>query len=247
MELTVRRPSQQTILLSYLVFITALSLLKDYRVMILLVFLINLFSLFYFRKLYKSYFFKYVFLLPLFTFFVGAFSIFNFVNPGRQIFYIAENFYITDNGLKAFCNFYFRVLAISSVSGLYIMNIGETGFLKGLKGLRIPDEIILIFSLTLRYIKIFLGDVCDFYIAKKLRLVNPPGTIKELKWSSSRTFLLFKKGLKESIEVNTGLKLRGAAGVVRYPAVDGLKKTDFVYIIVILIVVCGILLIDRGL
>ncbi len=243
----IQRPSQSTILLSYLFFVIAISLLKDYQVMILIILFINLFSLFYLRKMYKSYFLKYILLLPLFTLFVGFFSIFNLLTPGRQILYITENLYITDKGLQAFFNFYFRMLAISSLSGLYIMNTGEGNFLRALKGLKVPDEVILIFSLTLRYIKIFLKDFYDFYIARKLRLLDRHGTLWELRWTSSRAFLLFKKGLKESIDLNRGLELRGAPGRVRYPSVEGFKKTDFIYIIAIIIVIGGILLIDRGL
>lgn len=196
---------------------------------------------------YRVYLLKYVLLLPLFTFFVGVFSIFNFITLGSPIFRISEDFYITDNGLRAFCNFYFRVLAISSVSGLYIMNIGKEDFLRGLKGLRIPDEIILIFSLTLRYITIFLGDVYDFYIAKKLRLVKPLKSLQELRWVSSRAFLLFKKALNKSIEVNNGLKLRGAVGRIKYPSSQNLRIIDFIYIIITLIVISGIFFIGKGL
>lgn len=243
----IQRPSQSTILLSYLFFIIAISLLNDYRVMILIILFINLLSLFYLRKMYKAYCLKYILLLPLFTLFVGFFSIFNLLTPGRQILYLTENFYITDNGLRAFFNFYLRVLAISSLSGLYIMNTGESNFLRALKGIRVPDEVILIFSLTLRYIKIFLKDFYDFYIAKKLRLLNRHGTLWELRWTSSRAFLLFKRGLKESIDVNRGLELRGVLGAVRYPSVEGFKKMDFIYIICVIIVISGILLIDRGL
>lgn len=243
----IQRPSSGTILLSYFLFIIALSLLRNYKIMIISAFCINLFSLIVPGVKYKSLFVRYILILPLFTLFVGLFSIFNVVTRGAPVFQITRNFYITDNGLNALFNLYFRVLAISSLSGLYIMNTGEGNFLRALKSIRVPDEVILIFSLTLRYIKIFLKDFYDFYIARKLRLLNRHGTLWELRWTSSRAFLLFKKGLKESIDLNRGLELRGALGAVRYPSVEGFKKIDFIYIIGVIIVISGILLIDRGL
>jgi energy-coupling factor transporter transmembrane protein EcfT len=206
---------------------------------------INIFAALLLQVKYMTFLFRFVIILPLFSLLAGGFAIFNFVTPGEALIYLTNNIYITEKGLMAFLKFYLRILNVSSLTGIYIMKGGGAEFLRGLKGLNAPEEIILIFSLTLRYIQIFAKDLQDFLIAKKLRIFNPAGTLEELKWTGSRAFLLFKKGIKESMDVNRGLILRGAIDRIKYPAVDKMNQADFICLIITGLIVAGVVIVDR--
>lgn len=232
-------------LLLYLIFLIGCVFLNNYKIMLLLIFTASTIAYLLFNVDFKKYFIRFFLLLPLFSFFVGFFAIFNFITPGNMLLKFTENFYITDRGVRAFLHFYLRILLISSITGIYVMKTEETDFLRAFKSLHLPGEFVLIFLLTLRYIKIFLKDIEDFLNAKKIRIIVPAGFPGEIRWVGSRAFLLFEKGLRDSIEVTRGLVLRGAAGSVKYPEPEKMKGTELILIILTGFTMAGILIIDR--
>lgn len=241
------KPSPQAKLLLYLIVLIAAVILKNYKMMLGIIILSSVLAVILLKWDLKNFFLKFLIMIPLFSFLIGLFAIFNFITPGDIVLRFTDTFYVTDKGLRAFLNFYLRILTISSISGLYIMNTKGGEFLKGLKWLKIPGEIILIFSLTLRYIEIFSRDVSDFLVAKKLRIFNPMGTIQEIRWTGSRAFLLMSRGIKESIDVSKGLALRGATEDIKYPAPEPINGLDLIFIMTMALIAAGFVVIDRNL
>jgi energy-coupling factor transporter transmembrane protein EcfT len=231
-------------LFSYLIVISGIALLKNYIIMCVVICISSISALIFIEK-YKKYFFNFFVIIPLFSLLIGFFAMFNLITAGNSIFEISENFYITDRGLHAFLNFILRIISISSVTGLYVMTASPGDFLNGLRALKFPDELLLLFLLTFRYIRIFAEDVFDFFNAKKLRVVAPFGLTKEIKWTGSRAFLLFRRGIYDAVETGRGLSVRGAIDGLKYPGAPQMSYEEIFIVITTLIITAGLILIDR--
>jgi len=197
----------------------------------------------------KSRFKKYIieFLLPVsaFTFFAGIFSIFSLIVPGEPLISLNSKIAVTREGINAFLLFFLRTATALSVTGLYAIDSYEGEFPEALKWLRFPDEIIFIFSMAIKHIKIFIKDLKEFVIAKRLRVIRKNSLLEELKLIASRSGLLFKKAERSAYEINMGFRIRIAAEKIRYPETEKTGFRGFIFLFLFISLSVILVLFDR--
>ncbi len=203
-------------LIIFLISIFIISLLKVIPVFIIILIVANLYALLVLRK-YRSYI---KFILPVFviTFFIGLPSVLSVISPGKSIITINGSG-ITEEGVNIFLRFFLRTASIVSIAGIYVLiqEIGE--FIRAMKFLKVPDEVIFVFLVMMRYMKIFEEELNEFLVAKRLRVLGKHRTYDELKWTAVRSGLLFKKLLNAVNEMKMALNLRFAGKRIVLPLI----------------------------
>src|SRR5208283_2056506 len=86
-------------------------------------------------------------------------------------------------------------LRVSNSVALSLLIISTTPFhevVRALKMLRVPDEFLMIFTLTYKYIFIYAATVHKLYLARKSRLAVPAGGAEGRAWAAGRMAFIFR-------------------------------------------------------
>ncbi len=203
-------------LIIFLTLLFVISLLKVIPIFIIILILANLYALLVLKR-YRTYI---KFILPVFiiTFFIGLPSVLNVVSPGKPIISI-NGYGITEEGINIFLRFFLRSASIVSVAGIYAFMQGPGEFIRAMKFLKVPDEVIFILLIAIRYIKIFEKELNEFLIAKRLRVPGKHGTYDELRWTAMRSGMLFKKSFNAVSEMKMAVNLRLAGKRIILPII----------------------------
>lgn len=98
-----------------------------------------------------------------------------FITPGIEIIRFNMGFYvliISFEGLYNMLSFIVRVTAAASIFTIFMMYIGWYGVIEGLRGLKIPEEIVLLIAFFMKYVSIFLREILKILVARESRLLS---------------------------------------------------------------------------
>ncbi|HMK60293.1 MAG TPA: energy-coupling factor transporter transmembrane component T [Dissulfurispiraceae bacterium] len=191
---------------------------------------IFIFILALFCRLNLISFYKKVILMGfLFGFLISAPSSLNIIVPGKVVlplivlshpvsfwlFDVPQVIGITDSGISLVSLLTLRVLNSLSISFLILYTTPFADIIKALKVFRVPDALLVMISMTYKYIFIFAHIVSDMYLAKKARLVRGSSRKEAREWIAGRIAFVFKKTQIECEEVFKAMTARGFSGEVR--------------------------------
>ncbi|HMK56623.1 MAG TPA: energy-coupling factor transporter transmembrane component T [Dissulfurispiraceae bacterium] len=193
----------------------------------------------------------------IFGFLISAPSALNLIVPGKVvlpllvlshpgslwIFDIPQVIGITDSGISLVSLLTLRVLNSLSISFLILYTTPFAEIIKALKIFRVPDALLIIISMTYKYIFVFAHIVADMYLAKKARLARGNGRREARQWIAGRIAFVFKKTQIECEEVFKAMTARGFSGEVRIFHHQDIKIKDWAAGVCLLSASAGFLLI----
>lgn len=222
--------------------VLTVSIVKEIRYQIIVMFFV--YFLIFISKVKISDFLKLI-SLPVFLFglVIPSFSVFNFITPGEIVFSVFKlkseaDFFviklpscigISKEGLSVFFLLFLRVFNSVSISFFVMVTVGLSNFFIGMKFFRIPDFLITIFFLTLKYLEIFSRIIIDMYMSRKSRVYNS-FLKKERKWLFFVIFYLFKKSIKKQNDIFNSMLSRGFSGNFHIRKLPKFNKIDYAFV-----------------
>jgi energy-coupling factor transporter transmembrane protein EcfT len=217
----------QTKLIVFLYFILLISLVKSLTAEIIIASLILLFHLItspYFLKLLK----RILFFTLIFGFLIAFPSSLHLVNMGKVVYPLLNlghsfDFWIyhipsvigfTAEGLKGMGLLTFRVFNSISISLLFINTTPFNDIVKGLKLFRIPDSLLMIFSLSYLYVVILSNSILESYLALKARIFGSVDEKKIQQIVAGRISHIFKMSRRHFEKTYQAMLARGYTGEV---------------------------------
>jgi len=178
---------------------------------------------------------KYTFLFGLVVTFP---ALFNVITPGEIIFPVIElersqewwlyqipqQIGITSQGLQAVSMLNLRVLNSMATASLIMHTTPFGDMMKALRVFRIPDALLLIVTLSHKYIFILAKTIDDMFLARKSRLAGSVHDREARAWIAGRMGHLFRKSRMKYEEIFRAMEARGFCDEVRFPAFDRLDN-----------------------
>jgi len=221
--------------------IVAVSLKKSAFALLFIVVALALLALFSKVKLFSLYG-RVVPLAFFFGFLVSATAMLNVISPGAivipmfelsapysfWIYSVPQQIGITEEGIGVCSILTLRVFASLSLSFLMLATTPFTEIVKALKMFRTPDTLLLIITLTYKYIYLFAQIIVDMYQAKKARLVLGVSASEFRSWSAGRMATVFRRAGQRVDDIYRAMLSRGFSGEIRLPGKSALKTSDAV-------------------
>ncbi len=193
---------------------------------------LNVFAL-YKRVLFWSFIFGVLTALP---------SAFNVITKGELIFpiirlseshrfwvyQIPQEIGITREGIFVVMMLSLRVMNSLSLSFFVLYTTPFPEIIKALKIFKVPDSLLMIVTLSYKYIFILAKMVEDMHLAKKSRLVGQATHAEARKWIAGRMSFLFIKSRKRCEEIFKAMLGRGFSGNINTYRVKKLRARDWV-------------------
>jgi cobalt ECF transporter T component CbiQ len=176
----------------------------------------------------------------LFGFLVIFPSAFNVVTPGELIlpvitlprpyefliYHIPEEIGLTRQGVDGVMMLCLRMMNSLAISFLVIHTTPFHRIIKALQVFRVPQALLLVITLSYKYIYIFSKTVEGMYFARKSRLVGMVRDDEARDWVAGRIAHMFRKSMSRYEEVFRAMVARGFAEEVRLSDIGGLTTTD---------------------
>jgi cobalt/nickel transport system permease protein len=131
------------------------------------------------------------------------------------IYRIPAEIGITRAGMYAVAIVTSRVANSLAISFFVLSTTPFPEIIKALKVLRVPDALLMIITLTYKYMFIFARTVEDMHLAKKSRLAGGVSDAEARRWIAGRIAVLFRKSRLRSEEIYKAMRARGFSGDVR--------------------------------
>jgi cobalt/nickel transport system permease protein len=177
-----------------------------------------------------------------FGFLVSAPAMLNVILPGTivapiidlpvsysfWIYSIPQQIGITEEGIGVCFMLTLRVFDSLSLSFLMLATTPFAEIVKALKLFRIPDELLLIITLTYKYIYLFAQTITDMYRAKKARLVLGVSASEFRNWSAGRMVTIFRKTEQRVDDIYRAMLSRGFSGEIRLPRKPAVRASDLI-------------------
>ncbi|HCL81534.1 MAG TPA: hypothetical protein DHW81_04680 [Nitrospiraceae bacterium] len=116
-----------------------------------------------------------------------------------------------------------RVINSVSLSFLVLYTTPFADIIRALKVFKVPDAVLMIITLTYKYIFIFAKTIEDMHLAKKSRTVGGINNKEAREWIAGRIAFMFKKSRQRCEDVFNAMIARGFSDTV---AIYGFKKMD---------------------
>ncbi len=188
--------------------------------------------------------------VPLFTGLVVFPTLFNVVRPGTPLlvlFHLGQpvklgywtipgSVAITKEGLAAAVLLILRVGASVSLAVLLTLTTRWNTLLKALSVLRIPAVFLTVLEMTYRYIFLLLQTSTDMFMARRSRLVGRVDSREERRFVTSAMGNLWGKTAACSEEVHSAMLARGYAGLPKSLVRFEMKRSDWVWMALVLII-----------
>ncbi|MGC8494238.1 MAG: cobalt ECF transporter T component CbiQ [Syntrophobacteraceae bacterium] len=188
--------------------------------------------------------------VPLFTAVLVFPALFNIVRPGTPLvvlfhlsgpvklgyFTIPAEVAITRQGTASAALLLLRVGASVSLAVLLTLTTRWNALLKALGALRIPSVFLSVLEMTYRYIFLLLGASSDMFLARRSRFVGRAAPREERKFVTSAMGNLWCKTAALSEEVHGAMVSRGYVGVPRSIVRFEMKRSDWAWIFLVLVV-----------
>ncbi len=132
-----------------------------------------------------------------------------FLTPGPSLWLLPCGWKITITGAQSALFLLLRVSTSISWASLLILTTPWNDLLKALGKLHLPDEIVLILSMTYRYIHMLLHESVEMFLSRKSRLLKKLPPKKEHELLGATSGVLLERSLKVSEEVYLAMQSRG--------------------------------------
>jgi cobalt ECF transporter T component CbiQ len=183
---------------------------------------------------------KIVGLTFVFGFLVVFPSAFNIVTPGQLvlpvitlsqpyefiIYHIPEEIGITRQGIDGVMMLCLRMMNSLAISLLVIYTTPFHRIIRALQVFRVPPALLLVITLSYKYIFIFAKTIEDMYFARKSRLVGMVKDHEARIWVAGRIAHMFRKAMSRYEEVFRAMVARGFAEEVRLSDIGKLTAVD---------------------
>lgn len=131
------------------------------------------------------------------------------------IYRIPEEIGITREGMHAVAIVTARVANSLAISFFVLFTTPFPEIIRALKVLKVPDALLMIITLTYKYMFTFAKTVEDMHLAKKSRLAGGVSDAEARRWIAGRIAVLFRKSRLRSEEIYKAMRARGFSGDVR--------------------------------
>jgi cobalt ECF transporter T component CbiQ len=177
-----------------------------------------------------------------FGFFVSAPAMLSVISPGKVvvpilelsrpfafwIYSIPQHIGITEEGIIICSMLTLRVFASLTLSFLIVATTPFSEIVRALKLFRVPDTLLLILTLTYKYVYLFAQMITDMYRAKKVRLVLGISTSEFRRWSTGRMVTVFRKTEQRVDDIYHAMLCRGFPGEIRLLGEPAFKSSDMI-------------------
>ncbi len=134
----------------------------------------------------------------------------------------------TMEGLTGLLLLTLRVLNSLTLTFLLLFTTPFTDIIKALKTYRVPDTVLLIITLTYKYMLTFARTIEDIHLAKKSRMAGSVSGAEMRRWLAGRMAFLFRKSQMRFEEVYKAMQGRGFSGTIEVYAFRKLSSLDWV-------------------
>lgn len=176
-------------------------------------------------------------LVFIFGFLIALPSAFNVITKGEVIlpvihlsrsydfwiYHVPETIGITREGISGVAILTLRVLNSIALSFLILYTTPFSEIIRALKVFRAPDAILMIITLTYKYIFIFAKTVEGMHLAKKSRMSGEATNTEARKWIAGRIAFMFRKTQQRCEEVFKAMLGRGFSDTIK---LYGFRKMD---------------------
>ncbi|MHB1006772.1 MAG: cobalt ECF transporter T component CbiQ [Chloroflexota bacterium] len=167
--------------------------------------------------------------VPFFALVVALPAIFNVITPGRLvvelvdlgapwqwgIFSLPQHIGLSEQGLRSAATLVLRVGTSVALAVLLVSTTRWATLLRALEALRLPSSLVLILSMTYRYVVLFLRTADAMFLARESRRVGRLSGPAQRHWVASAGGALLGKSFHLSGEVYLAMLSRGFRGEVR--------------------------------
>ncbi len=143
------------------------------------------------------------------------------------IYHIPETVGLTKEGLYGVLMLGSRVINSLTAVSLLLHTTPFSEVIRALKVFRLPDTMLMVVSLTYKYLFIFLGTVEEMHLARKSRLAGAEKKSEARKWVAGRMALMFTKTQLRCEEIYRAMKGRGFPGTIRVYGFRRLNGLDW--------------------
>ena len=172
------------------------------------------------------FFFKRVWLVPLYTAIIALPATLNWVTPGAPVWILhqferdirfgpwalPEMLAITDNGLSAGLLFVLRVAVSVSLVVLLVLTTPWQRLLRALRILGVPQFFVFALGMTYRYAHLLLNLMLELQLGKKSRTLRATPWSQDQKWVAAQMGYLFKRSQNLGENVYSAMLARGFRG-----------------------------------
>jgi cobalt/nickel transport system permease protein len=176
----------------------------------------------------------------IFGFLVVFPSALNIVTPGELIlpvihlsqpyefiiYHIPEEIGLTRQGIDGVMILCLRMMNSLAISLLVIYTTPFHRLIKALHVFRVPQALLLVITLSYKYIFIFAKTIEGMYFARKSRLVGMVRNDEARIWAAGRIAHMFRKAMSRYEEVFRAMVARGFAEEVRLSDIGKLTAVD---------------------
>lgn len=247
-------------LLGFLALIVTVSLLRSpwaiwggYLLTILLAKTSRLGMLFLLKRVWFS--------IALFAAALAVPTLFNVITPGEPLwvlmdlgkarvvgpFHLPAELVVTRQGVLVAAVFVGRVATSLTLALLLTLTTPWSRLMEALQVLKVPQTVILILTMTYRYLVLLVRSVVELHLARKSRTLRYRGTREEQRWAASRIGFLFSKAFRLSQQLYLAMLARGFSGEPRRLHPLRVKGRDVVWLVLSLTLCITGLFLDRRL
>ncbi|HXX57566.1 MAG TPA: cobalt ECF transporter T component CbiQ [Thermodesulfovibrionales bacterium] len=147
---------------------------------------------------------------------------------GFWIYRIPQEIGITREGAYGVMMLTARVMNSLALSFLVFHTTPFPQIIKALKVLKVPDSLLMIITLSYKYMFLFAKTAEDMHLAKKSRLAGQVNGAEARRWIAGRLALLLKKTRTRCEEVFKAMLGRGFSDDIKISSVAKLRTGDWV-------------------
>jgi cobalt/nickel transport system permease protein len=167
-------------------------------------------------------------------------ALLNIITPGHVIltvlelaephtfwlYHIPKEIGVTAEGLQAVSLLNLRILNSITVASLIVRTTPFGELMKALKVFKVPETLLVIITLSHKYIFIMARTIDDMFLARKSRLIGHANDKETRAWAAGRMAYLFRKSRTRYEDIFRAMEARGFRDEVRLPAFAGLSGLD---------------------
>lgn len=196
------------------------SILLVYAFALLLAVGSGIFSVIFVRKIWLY--------VPLYVAVIALPSL--FLVPGTSVYTFGDSaIIITKQGLTAAAFLISRVAVSVALMLILVLTTSWPDLLKALRTLFVPKIVVLMLSMTYRYIYLLLLVASNLFLAKKSRRVGPENWRTARKWMEGTLGTLVGKSVQTSQDVHLAMISRGFQGEPQILNQFSLRLVDFLW------------------
>jgi len=231
-------------LLSYVVIVSLKKEILPEALIGVFVFILAMISRLNVLGLYK----RVLFLGFVFGFLIALPSAFNVITGGKivlpvlhlsksyhfWIYRIPEEIGLTAEGVHGVIMLTLRVMNSLALSFLVIYTTPFPEIIRALKVLKAPDSLLMIITLTYKYVFIFAKTAEEMYLAKKSRLARQVTRAHARRWIAGRMAFILNKTRLRCEEIFRAMLSRGFSDRIKIYEVRKLKARDWAMAVILM-------------